>query len=203
MFALNMSTERTREHQFIAAIERLSAVLRSLQWSAAYAEGLYPLQLQVLMLCVARRGQALTPSSLAAELNVTAPTMSDTLAALERKGFIVRAPNPEDRRGVVVQLTAQGDRVLERIRRWDAPIRDALEQLSLSQRELGYEALLHLLKQLYHLGAITMPHMCFTCRWLRYDERSVTTPYFCQLLNIELAPLDLRVECPEHEHVEP
>ncbi|GBD05818.1 Multiple antibiotic resistance protein MarR [bacterium HR20] len=202
MFARGMSVERTNEHQFIVAIERLSAVLRSLQWNAAYAEGLYPIQLQVLMLCAARRGQALTPTSLAAELNVTAPTMSDTLAALERKGFIERKPNPEDRRGVVVLLTPHGERVLERIRAWDTPLRNALERMPLPQRELGYEALLQLLKQLYQLGVITMPRMCLTCRWLRYDERSVTTPYFCQLLNLELAPLDLRVECPEHEHVE-
>ncbi|GIV55293.1 MAG: MarR family transcriptional regulator [Candidatus Kapaibacterium sp.] len=203
MFARGMSVERTNEHQFIAAIERLSAVLRSLQWNAAYAEGLYPLQLQVLMLCAARRGRALAPTGLAAELNVSAPTMSDTLAALERKGLIERKPNPEDRRGVFVLLTAQGERVLERVRTWDAPLRYALEQVPLPHRELGYEALLQLLKQLYLRGVITMPRMCLTCRWLHYDERSVTTPYFCQLLNIELAPLDLRVECPEHEPVEP
>ncbi|RMF35042.1 MAG: MarR family transcriptional regulator [Chlorobiota bacterium] len=202
MFARGMSVERTNEHQFIAALERLSAVLRSLQWNAVYAEGLYPIQLQVLMLCATRQGQALSPTSLAAELNVTAPTMSDTLAALERKGFIERKPNPVDRRGVVVQLTTQGEGVLERVREWDAPLRDALMQVPLPHRELGYEAVLHLLKQLYQLGVITMPHMCFTCRWLRYDERRMTTPYYCQLLDRELAPLELRVECPEHEHVE-
>ncbi len=196
-----MDIHQKGSDQFIAALERLSSALRSLQWNAAYAEGLYPLQLQVLMLCSSRRGQALTPSSIAAELNVTAPTMSDTLAALERKGLIERKSNPDDRRGVIVQLTADAERLLQRMRAWDEPLHVALARIPISHRELAYQTLLELLRELYYSGVITVPRMCLTCRWLRYSEQQVTTPYYCELLAMELVPLDLRLDCPDHEQV--
>ena len=39
---------------------------------------------------------------------VTSGAMTNRLDRLEKAGLIQRAPNPADRRGVVVQLTAKG-----------------------------------------------------------------------------------------------
>lgn len=182
----------------VAALERLASVLRRMQWSAAYEEGLYPIQVQVLQLCATRQGTAMTLTALAAELNVSPASMSDTLRALEAKGLIVRTPNPEDRRSVVVVLSEKGKQLLSQISRWSEPLEQVTESLSHAQREVLYETLLELLRRLYQRGHIPMPHMCLTCRWLHYDERRMTTPYWCELLKIELLPLDLRVECPDH-----
>lgn len=184
---------------FVAVLERISALIRNLQWSAAYAEGLYPIQLQVLQLCAARQPTRCTPTVLAAELKVTVPSMSDTLAALERKELLRRQPHPTDRRGVTIELTEQGRQVLERVRSWDAPLRAALAELPIPQREVTYEMLLALLRQLYYAGVITMPRMCLTCRWLQHDPHRYRTPYHCSLLQIDLLPLQLRVECPDHQ----
>lgn len=185
----------------VAAIERLSAVVRSLQWSAAYAEGLYPAQLQVLQLCAARQGEGLTLSALAAELSVSVPTMSDTVSALERKGLLVRRSHPTDRRATVVEVTDAGRQLLDRLQQWDAPLRAALEVLPEARRETGYEFLLELLRRLWRDGVITMPRMCLTCRWLRYDERTYATTYRCELLGMDLVPLQLRLDCPDHEAI--
>ncbi|MCX7929468.1 MAG: MarR family transcriptional regulator [Chlorobi bacterium] len=186
----------------IAAVERLSAVVRSLQWSAAYAEGLYPAQLQTLQICASRQSEGLTLSTLAAELNVSSASMGDTVSALERKGLLIRKSNPRDRRAVVVELTDEGRRVLDRVQQWDTPLRGALEALPEARRETGYEFLLEVLRQLWHNGVITMPRMCLTCRWLHYDKRSYIATYRCQLLEMELVPLQLRLECPDHQSLD-
>ncbi len=55
---------------------------------------------------------ALSPGRLSTETLVTSGTMTNRLDRLERDGLITRAPDPADRRGVIVQLTAAGrDRV--------------------------------------------------------------------------------------------
>lgn len=55
---------------------------------------------------------ALSPGRLSIETLVTSGTMTNRLDRLERDGLITRAPDPADRRGVIVQLTPTGrDRV--------------------------------------------------------------------------------------------
>lgn len=56
----------------------------------------------------AGRPYRLSPSELVASLLVTSGTMTNRLDRLERQGLIERRPNPEDRRGMDVQLTKKG-----------------------------------------------------------------------------------------------
>jgi DNA-binding MarR family transcriptional regulator len=51
-----------------------------------------------------------TVSELAAAAGVRATTMTSVLDRLERRGLIRRAPQPGDRRAVLVQLTGSGSR---------------------------------------------------------------------------------------------
>ncbi|MBD3897258.1 MarR family transcriptional regulator [Halomonas sp. ML-15] len=51
---------------------------------------------------------ALTPTQLFEALMVSSGGMTNRLDRLERAGLIVRAPNPEDRRGTLVSLTEKG-----------------------------------------------------------------------------------------------
>jgi DNA-binding MarR family transcriptional regulator len=55
----------------------------------------------------------LSPSELVASMLVTSGTMTNRLDRLEAKGLIERRPNPEDRRGMDVQLTAKGLRLVD------------------------------------------------------------------------------------------
>lgn len=51
---------------------------------------------------------ALTPTALYEATMVTSGAMTSRLDRLERAGLIARAPHPQDRRGVIVQLTDKG-----------------------------------------------------------------------------------------------
>ena len=66
-----------------------------------------------VMVLLLERGHNLT--ELAASQNVTLPTMSNTVALLEQRGWVSRSRSPHDRRVVIVELTAGGRDVLARI----------------------------------------------------------------------------------------
>jgi DNA-binding MarR family transcriptional regulator len=55
----------------------------------------------------------LTPTELAKHRMMTSGGMTAALDRLERKGFVARVPNPADRRGSLVRLTAAGHDVME------------------------------------------------------------------------------------------
>ena len=55
----------------------------------------------------------LAPSQLASSLLVTSGTMTNRLDRLERRGLVRRRANPADRRGLDVELTAKGRRLVD------------------------------------------------------------------------------------------
>jgi DNA-binding MarR family transcriptional regulator len=56
---------------------------------------------------------ALTPTELYEATMVTSGAMTARLDRLEKAGLILRGPHPNDRRGIVVQLTANGLALIE------------------------------------------------------------------------------------------
>jgi DNA-binding MarR family transcriptional regulator len=49
-----------------------------------------------------------SPGELAEDLEISSGAMTSRLDRLERQGFVRRLPDPEDRRGIVVELTPAG-----------------------------------------------------------------------------------------------
>ncbi len=66
-------------------------------------------------LIVLARG-ATNLSDLANKLEVSLPTMSNTITTLSERNWVVRRRDPDDRRRVLVELTPEGCEVLEYIR---------------------------------------------------------------------------------------
>jgi DNA-binding MarR family transcriptional regulator len=55
----------------------------------------------------------LSPGDLLASTMVTSGTMTNRIDQLEKAGLVERLDNPEDRRGVIIALTAKGFEVVE------------------------------------------------------------------------------------------
>ena len=72
-----------------------------------------------------------SPAQLASAFQITRPTMTSTLARMEKSGLVAIRPDPEDGRGKLVSVTAAGremrDLCLQRLR---APLADADAVLS-------------------------------------------------------------------------
>ena len=64
----------------------------------------------------------LSPGQLVQQTLVTSGTMTNRVDRLERRGLVRRSPDPSDRRGVIVALTAEGRSVV------DAAMADLLQR---------------------------------------------------------------------------
>ena len=75
-------------------------------------------------------GTPLTPSQVADRLLIPSATVTATLDLLEHRGWIRRAPNPDDRRSTLVEITPDGraiaDQVLPGIRTLEKSVLSAL-----------------------------------------------------------------------------
>jgi DNA-binding MarR family transcriptional regulator len=74
-------------------------------------------------------------SELARREGVSVPTMSRVLTALDEQGLVVRMPDPQDARGVLVRLSEAGEQRLAQVRSHrTALVARRLERLDAAQR---------------------------------------------------------------------
>lgn len=80
--------------------------------AAQFTCGLNPAQWESLRFLDRANRLSRTPGALAKYLGTTRGTASQTLLALEKKGYISRSPDPSDRRGVYLDVTDAGVELL-------------------------------------------------------------------------------------------
>src|SRR5512135_634372 len=97
-----MNTIRTADLLF----DKIGRLLRPLNVSAAGG----------LVLGILRDRGPMSPSALSERLIVTRATVTGVLDSLERRGFVRRSANPDDRRSLVVEITPAGLEVLTELR---------------------------------------------------------------------------------------
>jgi len=104
---------------------------------------------QVTLLWLIRNHPGLSLRELAAEERISAPALSGHVDRLERAGLIERARSADDRRRVGLVLTAEGARLLRRVRArrttWLARRLSTLEPDELAAVEAALEPLRKLL----------------------------------------------------------
>src|SRR5215468_8942769 len=105
-------------------LDRLGRATHALQ----FAHGLNPAQWEALRFLGRANRYSRSPSSLAEYLGTSKGTASQTLRALESKGYVRRSRSFRDRRGVSLELTPEGSVLLERDPMRD--IEDAVAALS-------------------------------------------------------------------------
>jgi len=188
-----MTAQPFWDRRLADALEQLAKVLRTLHWDAAYAPGLSSVQLSVLQIIAEAPEKRRHVGALARELQLTAPTVSDAVAALRRKGLVAPA-GPAGRRSAL-EVTLEGRARVAAATDWDAPLTGALEALTPGRRDDALVALLDIIGSMQRAGVITVARMCTTCH---HFDRSGPVPY-CRLLNAPLLPAGLRVDCPDHQ----
>lgn len=101
-------------------------------FQAAYADAFGPLGLNDgdygVLAALRRAGtpNRLTPSDLARHQMMTSGGMTAAIDRLERKGLVTRLPNPNDRRGSLVELTDDGRSVVDRAMELQAEVESRL-----------------------------------------------------------------------------
>jgi DNA-binding MarR family transcriptional regulator len=96
-------------HDIAELLDRLGRATHALQ----FAHGLNPAQWEALRFLGRANRYSRSPSTLADYLGTTKGTASQTLRALEGKGYLQRCRDCVDRRGVSLELTPEGRSLLE------------------------------------------------------------------------------------------
>jgi DNA-binding MarR family transcriptional regulator len=94
-------------------LARTGLFLEALQRECLQPHGLSFNEYSVLRLLQRAPGRALSPKALSREIVCTSGAMTKLLDRLQRARRVRRRPDPDDRRGVLVELTRTGDAVAD------------------------------------------------------------------------------------------
>jgi 3-oxoacyl-[acyl-carrier-protein] synthase II len=104
-----MSHSADLDRKVLAAVERLGRALRAARQDVATRHEVSLLGLSVIETLADGRPRRV--GDLAAELDVSQPTVSDAVTVLDKRGLIRRDRDPADLRSTLVALTDDGDRL--------------------------------------------------------------------------------------------
>jgi DNA-binding MarR family transcriptional regulator len=100
----------------VTRLERVADLIRARIDALAAEYGVHRSEGDVLL--TLRRAGApyrLSPTQLVESLLVTTGTMTNRLDRLEKRGYIRRIPNPDDRRGLIVELTDTARELVDKV----------------------------------------------------------------------------------------
>ncbi|WP_244644424.1 MarR family winged helix-turn-helix transcriptional regulator [Azorhizobium oxalatiphilum] len=178
-------------------------MLRADDWSRAKAVQLNPTQYAILV-HLQGRPSGLGIKDIAFQLGVSQPTTTDSVAALERKGLVVRHTDLADRRAVHVRLTADAETALQAARSVPGHAHEAVAALDRAGQEKLLLLLIAMIRQLQETGAIPIQRMCASCRHFRpFVHADAARPHHCTFVDASFGQQDLRIECREHEAAAP
>jgi DNA-binding MarR family transcriptional regulator len=179
-------------------LAKVGIALKQQAWAEAGGRGLTPTQGQALALLRANPA-GLRPGELAEQLGVSAPTASDSVAALARKGLVARSRAAGDGRAVLVRLTPAGRREAAAAAAWPDFLLEAVGELSTAEQAAFLRALVTMIRSLQVKGRIPVARMCVSCRFFqpfRHDDP--TRPHHCAFVDAAFGDGELRLDCPDH-----
>lgn len=177
------------------ALMRIGQAQRSLTWQQAGEAGLTPTQAQILVYL--QKGEFCRIGEIAQAMGVSQPTVTESVAAMVRKGLVEKQPDPADGRGRILALTVEGKALAGDFMLAPPPMRSAVSALTGEQQDALLIGLMHLMQGLDREGALASAKICFSCRHYQTDNGTS----YCGLMETVLPPADLRLDCADHERM--
>lgn len=183
------------ESKIVVALERISQSFRSLLWQESTESSLSPIQIQFLIFLLHHSKEKRKVSYLAQEFNLSKATVSETIKLLIEKKLAYKTNAPNDSRSFIISLTDYGRKVAKDTSTFSSEINNPIDLLTEKDKEVMLLSLLNIIKHLNQTGVISIQRMCWTCEYYRNLKNQ---QHFCNFLNQELTPTELRIDCPEH-----
>ncbi|MGJ7042039.1 DNA-binding MarR family transcriptional regulator [Shinella sp. BE166] len=185
-------------------LSRVGMVLRVDEWNRAKATGLNPTQLSILTLLEGREKDGLGVKEIAAHLGVSQPTATDSINALERKGFLAKRQGAADKRAVSVVLTADGASALNATDTGEGLAAQAIGALDDGEQEDLLVTLIKMIRRLQEADAIPVQRMCVTCRYFApFAHADAARPHHCKFVDAAFGQRELRIDCRDHVEADP
>jgi len=196
--AAHPNTQLTRRLR--DGLERISIVMRADQWAIAGTAGLNPTQMHVLTFIAGRGEAGVRVGAIAAQLGVTQPTATDSIAALVRKGLLTKSADVKDARAVTLRVTPTGRDVVRAIGLAITATERALDTLSVEEQTNLLQLVIKTIRALQVTGALAPQRMCVTCRYFRPNVHDdAKAPHHCDYVDEPFGAQALRIDCGEHE----
>lgn len=181
----------------VRPMERLARLMRARE----HADGLNPAQWEALRYLARANRFSNSPSALTRYLGATKGTVSQTLLALARKGYIVKSARGGSIRSVSLSLTAEGAGLLKRDP-W-AALAEAAGELGGKTRRRMARGLSELLACELNAQGLAGFGTCRSCRFFReaggVGQRTAQAPRHCMLFEESLSAGDTECICVAHE----
>lgn len=180
----------------LVALSKLGMALRDQMRETSGPLGVNPTQAQILMVLARLGHTGLRLSTIADQLGVTAPTVSDSVSALESKGLVTRGRDPADGRALAVLATREGLETARALADWPDLLLDSVEVLDDPEKGVLLKALLKVIRALQDRGRISTTRMCVTCLHFRPDAHAdPRAPHHCAFVDAAFGDRSLRVDC--------
>ncbi|MFW9078761.1 MarR family winged helix-turn-helix transcriptional regulator [Pseudomonas sp. P2757] len=173
-------------------LERLSSLTRVWFREHPLLAELQPIQLSALLYLARCNRYSNTPLAVTDYLGLTKGTVSQSLKALELKGFVNKVPDVRDKRSVHLELTATARTLIEAVMPPDF-LRNAAERMGASAGDLE-GLLLELLRNIQRAENVPSFGLCRTCRF----HQTSATGAVCGLTGEPLVAREIDLICREH-----
>jgi MarR family transcriptional regulator, negative regulator of the multidrug operon emrRAB len=175
-------------------IECMTALIRSEERKKCTELGLQPVHFQVLNYLSRANKYSDTPAAVANYLGMTRGTVSQSLIILEKKGYIAKTSDANDKRVIHLSLLTEGLNVLQQARPSDLfhSATDILHSTGQALTDANvFEQALTALQKANHSQSFGV---CKTCR--NFSEKD--GDFFCLLTQEKLTHSDSEQICQEH-----
>lgn len=178
----------------LQTLTRLASLLRSERRNRLLEHGLQPIQFEALHFLLICNRYSDTAMGVTEYLNQTKGSVSQTLKVLEKKGFIEKEADTQDKRVTHLKVTNTGKALSDEI--LNSPlIKQASNTLGQEKLEKINDGLIDLLFALQSANKFKSFGQCSTCT---YNTRT-KEGYFCELTKEPLTVKEVDLICREHK----
>jgi DNA-binding MarR family transcriptional regulator len=188
--------EQNLSSKIVVGLQRISEAFKVLLWEKAKEFGLSPIQIQILIFIENHKEVYCNVSYLAKEFNLTKPTISDAIKALEKKELIVKDYSSSDNRSYTIFLSDLGKNTVSKNDDFVNPIQTEIKNISSKEQESLFTTLSSLIYQLNQKNILTVQRTCFACKFYSKNSKQ----HHCGLLQKELLNSEIRLDCKEFEN---
>jgi DNA-binding MarR family transcriptional regulator len=175
-------------------IERIAALIRSEERKKCTAVGLQSVHLQALNYLSRCNKYSNTPGALTNYLGMTRGTVSQSLSLLEKKGYIKKTANINDRRVIHLELLPEGKKILEQAQPAELFIK-AAAMMEKKGDITNYETVFaNILTALQKANQSQSFGICKTCHYFTTMDDS----FLCGVTKELLSESDSEKICQEH-----
>jgi len=194
---MSKSQKNELDKKIVDGLERITDIIKYSTWQICEPLKLSPIQVKILCYTLDNASTNIKISSLAEEFLVSRPTITDSIKALQRRGFILIDKDPTDKRCSFISLSAMGKLVAENVSQYNQSIFNAIQDLDKAQKESFFKNLIDIIHSLQSKGFIPAQKMCFSCKYYSLKGKH----HYCSLLEQNLKIEELKINCPEHQAI--